>query len=110
VLDEKKQKMQKILDILKQKAEDDSSDEFSSDEEQKKESSQTVESSESDDCVITSVIDWPVDHGKYEKSMKSAEEIECIVLDSDEDIEKPTTSGIQFKRSSKLSLPPPKSS
>jgi len=109
VLDEKKQKMQKILKILKQKAEDMSSDEFSSDEEQKKESSKTADSSESDDCVITSVIDWPVDHARYEKKIKTAEEIECIVLDSDEDIEKPSTSGIQLKSSSKLSLPPPKS-
>jgi len=112
VLDEKKQKMQKILEILKQKAEDMSSDEFSSDEEQKKESSKTINSSDSDsdDCVITSVIDWPVDHAKYEKSIKSAGEIDCIVLDSDEDIEQPSTSGIQFKSSSKISLPPPKSS
>ena len=113
VLDEKKQKMQKILEILKQKAEDTSSDEFSSsDEEQQKESSKTTNScdSESDDCVITSVVDWPVDHAKYEKKIKAAEEIECIVLDSDDDTEKPSTSGIQFKSSSKISLPPPKSS
>ena len=102
--------MQKILEILKQKAEDMSSDEFdSSDEEQKKESSQTINSSESesDDCVITSVVDWPVDHAKYENKIESAEEIECIVLDSDEDTEKPSTSGRYF---SKISLPPPKSS
>ena len=112
MLDEKKQKMQKILEILKQKAEDMSSDEFSSDEEQKKESSKTTNSrdSESDDCVITSVVDWPVDHAKYEKKIESAKEIECIVLDSDDDSEKPSTSGIQFKSSSKISLPPPKSS
>lgn len=104
VLDEKKQKMRKILEILKQKADAMSSDD-SSDENPNHESE---DDDSDDDCVITSAYTPPV-ATKETLEGKTAKEIECILLESDDDDDKPSTSEIKFPPS-KLSLPPPKSS
>lgn len=108
MLDEKKQKMRKILEILKQKADamsSDDSDAMSSDENSNHESE---DDDSDDDCVITSAYTPPV-ATKETLEGKTAKEIECILLESDDDDDKPSTSEIKFPPS-KLSLPPPKSS